>query len=336
MKKTIALTFALFLLLCSGCNPAGQTEPDRAYTVGDFQPQAWVDAPLNESYLPLDPYEIVYHISGQEGIVKGELSINNQVVESSPNPDTSKKLATLKYLWNPTEPGTYLLSVRAQGSDGIWGPEAQSVVYIGEVTESIAPELESTATKCIPEAGVIMNATCRLGPTTYHLPVSYLLEGDNLPIVGSNLDQTWWAVQVQDQTKPCWVSGQTVSPVCLLEEIAYLPSPPYINKITISHTEFYWGDNPQKQITIKAQIDGESPISSAFLIYHLQGKNQWYNISLINTSGNLWEGTLNARTINGNQDISSAILEYYLEATDDAGLSTQSQLLDDIKLKKVP
>lgn len=327
MNKYIVLMFTLFLLLFSGCNPTGQEESDQAYIVGDSQPQAWIDAPLNESYLPLDPYEIVYHISDQESIATGELSINDQVVESLSNPDSSKKLATLKYLWTPTEPGTYLLSVRAQGTDGTWGTEAQSVVYIGEVTDT---------EECIPAVEIIMNAACRLGSTTYHLPVTYLLEGDNLPIMGSNLDQTWWAVQVPDQNQPCWVSGQTVSPVCQPEEIAYLPSPPYIANITISHTEFYWGDNPQKQIKIKAQIDGENSISSAYLIYHLQGKNQWYNTSLINTSGNLWEVTLDAHGISGYQDISSAILEYYLEATDEAGLRTQSQILDDIKLKKRP
>lgn len=327
MKKYFVLTVTLLFLILSGCNPSGQEDPDQAYIVGNSHPQAWIDAPLNESYLPLDPYEIVYHISGQESIAKGELSINDQVVETLSNPDSSKKLATLKYLWTPTEPGTYLLSVRAQSADGTWGPEAQSVVYIdGEVAD----------TGCNPAADVIMNAACRLGPTTYHLPDSYLLEGDSFPIVGSNLDQTWWAVQVPELTEPCWVSGQTISQICLPEEIAYLPSPPYITNITISHTEFYWGDNPQKQITIKAQIDGDNSISTAYLIYHLQGKDQWYNTALINTSGILWEGTIDARSINGYQDISSAIIEYYLEATDEDGLSAQTQILDDIKLKKVP
>ena len=338
MKKHIVLTLVLLVVLLSGCGPSEQEESDQGYIIGDSQPQAWIDAPLNESYLPLDPYEIVYHISGQEGIAQGELSINNQVIESQPNPDSSKKLATLKYLWNPTEPGTYLLSVRAQDTAGSWGPEFQSVVYIGEIAESNSPTPEIIPTVCIPAAEINMNAACRFGPTTYHLPVTYLLEGDNLSIMGTNLDQTWWAVQVPDQTQPCWISGLTVSPLCLPEEITYLPSPPYITNITISHTEFYWGDNPQQKITIKAQIDGENPISSAFVAYRLQGKNQWYSTSLINTSGNLWEGTLNARTINDNQavNISSAILEYYLEAADEDGLSVQSLILDDIKLKKMP
>jgi hypothetical protein len=330
MKKTSVLALTLFVLLLSSCGPTGQVETDQDFTFGDSQPQAWIDAPLNESYLPLEQYEIVFHISGQDSIALGELSINNQVVESQPNPDSSKKLATLKYLWNPTEPGTYLLSVRAQDTDGTWGPEAQAVVYIAETA---AP-----AAECEPAAEVSLNAACRLGPTTYHLPAAYLQEGENLAILGTNLDQTWWAVQPPDQTQPCWISGQITSPSCLPEEVAYLPSPPYIAKIIISHTEFYWGDHPQKEITIKAEIGGENPISSAYLIYRLQGKNQWYNTALINTSGSLWEGTLNARTINGSQNtnISSAILEYYLEATDEDGLSVQSQLLDDIKLKKMP
>jgi len=336
MKKYFVLPFTFLVLLLSGCGPSSPEESAQTFIFGDSQPQAWIDAPLNESYLPLEPYEIVYHISDQESIARGELSINGQVVDSPANPNTSKKLATLKYFWTPTEPGTYLLCVRAQGTDGTWGPEAQSVVYIGQISEANSPEPELTATVCNPAAEVIMNATCRLGPTTYHLPVTYLLEGDNLPIIGSNLDQTWWAVQVPDQTQACWVSDQTVSPTCLPEQVAYLPYPPYITGITISHTEFYWGDNPQQQITIKAKIDGENPISSAYLIYRLQGKNQWYNTSLINASGNLWQGTLNARSINGYKDINSAILEYYLEATDEDGLRVQSQLLDDIKLKKMP
>ncbi|MBI9049190.1 MAG: hypothetical protein JEZ00_07215 [Anaerolineaceae bacterium] len=134
MKKNIAQLIMILSILFTSCSMPGKTAPGQAYLVGDSQPQAWMDAPLNESYIPLAPYEIVYHISGQEGIAQGELSIDNLVVESLPNPDASKKLATLKYLWNPPDPGTYLLSVRAQGTDGAWGSEAQSVVYIGEST----------------------------------------------------------------------------------------------------------------------------------------------------------------------------------------------------------
>ncbi|MBI9049193.1 MAG: hypothetical protein JEZ00_07230 [Anaerolineaceae bacterium] len=144
MKIISVFLILLSLLLLAGCNMPDNDNPGTAYLSGDSSPQAWIDAPLNESYLSLAPYTIVYHISDQVSVAVGELSINGRVVASLPNPNPSKKLATLKVLWDPPAPGEYLLSVRAQGADGAWGSEAQSVVYIGD--GSATPTLLETPT----------------------------------------------------------------------------------------------------------------------------------------------------------------------------------------------
>jgi len=332
MKKVnLFLFLILFGLLLSGCDAAQML-------TSDTKLQAWIDAPLDQATLPLAPYELVVHGSDPVEIKAMEISIDDQTVFTEANPNPSELLVTSRFAWNPPGPGEYIIKARSQNSSESWSKPAVVSVTVTEETStpSLIITTTATVTQCLPVAEVNMNAACRLGPTTYHLPVIYLLEGDNLPILGSNLDQTWWAVQAPDLEGPCWVSGQTVTPLCLPEEISYIASPPYITRITISNTEFYWGDNPRQQITIRAQIDGENPISTARIVYHLQGKNQWYNTGLVNTSELIWEGSLNSHSINGFQEVNSAILEYYLEATDDAGLKTKSPILDDIKLKKVP
>ena len=142
MKKQI-----LMMTLCAGLVLAGCTQPQPTQ-VGDMgktnKPQAWIDAPLDESRLPLADYEIVFHITDAEEVMAGELRINDQVMAALPNPDPADKLVTLKYLWEPLTPGRYVLSVRAQNGAGTWGPLAESVVLIGEPTA--APGVEPTPT----------------------------------------------------------------------------------------------------------------------------------------------------------------------------------------------
>ncbi|MBN2677205.1 MAG: hypothetical protein JXR32_03960 [Anaerolineaceae bacterium] len=142
-KNTLFISLFLILILAS-CNLPQPKSPGEAYLIANSEPQAWIDAPLNESHLPLAPYEVVYHITDQEGVALGELSINDQVVASLPNPNPSKKLGTLKFLWDPAAPDRYLLSVRCQNTNGVWGPAAESVVFIGEKTTTPNPILTPT------------------------------------------------------------------------------------------------------------------------------------------------------------------------------------------------
>jgi hypothetical protein len=134
----------IFILILAACNVPKAAQYVEVALVDNPVPQAWVDAPLDNSVLPLAPYEIVFHITDQEEVARGELSINNQVVATLDNPQAGKKLATLKYAWNPTAPGEYLLSVRAQGTSGDWGPVATSKVFIGELSPSVTITITPT------------------------------------------------------------------------------------------------------------------------------------------------------------------------------------------------
>jgi hypothetical protein len=152
------------ILLFAGCNIPKAAQFVEVVLVANPAPQAWVDASLNNSVLPLAPYEIVFHITDQQEVTQGELSINNQVVAALPNPQAGKKLATLKYAWNPSAPGEYLLSVRAQGSSGNWGPVTTSKVFIGKRTPSLTMTMTSTGSPT-PFPTPTPTATATITPT---------------------------------------------------------------------------------------------------------------------------------------------------------------------------
>lgn len=149
MKKKILFKLLCVALVLAGCNLPQSQSPQDAYLGPNDKPQAWIDAPLNESRLPLAPYEIVFHITDSQQVMTGELSINDQVMASLPNPAPANKLVTLKYLWNPVAPGQYVLRVRAQNGEGAWGPVTESVVFISETTDTPLVELTPTPTLTI-------------------------------------------------------------------------------------------------------------------------------------------------------------------------------------------
>lgn len=127
MKHTL---WSLWLVTLTGlivaCNAGG---PAIGPAAG---PHSWIDAPLDGSVVPLSPaIEITSHSADPLQIVQVELSVNGQVVQSSPNPNSSQTLALTKQQWSPSGPGNYTLRVRAQNSTSAWGEYAQAVVTIG-------------------------------------------------------------------------------------------------------------------------------------------------------------------------------------------------------------
>jgi len=146
--NTVIISLLLAVLIITGCQPQVSKTETTTSDSPDMQPQAWIDAPLNESHIPLVPYEIVFHVSAQSNVSLGELSINEQVAALLVVDDSSKNLATLKYLWEPEQPGKYILHARPQTSDGDWGPASSAVVYIdAEETPTLTatPETEGEA-----------------------------------------------------------------------------------------------------------------------------------------------------------------------------------------------
>jgi hypothetical protein len=322
-------------LLASACSPATSAPSSEVIS--------WIDAPLNGSTLPLAPYEIVAHGSAPDSVQTLEISINGEILGVVKNPNPGDLLFTAKLDWSPSAAGEYLIQARTETANGQSSALALARVEVIEnyqppisleLLPSTTPTLELVS--CDPGITATMNATCRRGPSPYNVPTAYLLEGDTAAILGQNRDASWWAIQPDALEEPCWLSGTTVTASCIQGDLELLESPPYITRIFPTNLEIYWGDNPQKTTTIQAQSGGEIPVAAVRFIYHLAGKAQWYNISMTPTSEDIWHVVLDARNIAGYRDIESAVIEYYIEATNQAGLFTKSVILNNLKLKKMP
>lgn len=334
MKKISLMCIAVAMLI-SACTPDGTPDPASM--------TAWIDAPLHESTIPLSPYEIVAHGSDPEQINKLEISVDGEVMEVITNPDPEELLFSVQLTWTPPAPGTYTIQARGQNSNGDWSSPARARVHVDDefqlqpVREIIPIETPSLElVKCEPQIIATTNTTCRQGPTTFNDPVVYLLEGESAPVLGGNQDLSWWAVLPESQLDPCWVSSQIVEVTCIPENPEILESPPYITRVFPSQNEFYWGDNPLRTVTIQAQCGGEIPVTGVWLFYRLAGKTEWYHTSMISTGGEIWQAQISAHTFNGYNTISSAIVEYYLEAANQAELTTRSPLFNNLQLKEVP
>jgi hypothetical protein len=271
-----------------------------------------------------------------------EISVDGEVLDSIKNPNLDDLLLTGQLTWTPPSPGVYTIQARGQNGSGSWSSLARAKVTVQEDFQPL-PDLELLPTEtptielsCEPEITALMNTTCRQGPNTYHEPITYILEGESAPILGGNQDLSWWAVLPESQSDPCWVSGGTVEVSCLPDEPEILDTPPYITRVFPSHDEFYWGDNPLRSVTIQAQCGGETPITAVRLFYHLAGKSDWYNTAMISAEGGIWQAQIQAHTFDGYNTIDSAVVEYYLQATNQAGLTSKSALFTDLILKEVP
>lgn len=112
-------------------------------------PKAWIDAPLNNMRIPFAPYEIVFHVSSNSPVVKGEIRIDDKVLTVL---DIKEKntLYALRFTWTPESEGEYLIEARGQNEAGVWGDPAKALVYVGAATptptKTPAPTLTPTNT----------------------------------------------------------------------------------------------------------------------------------------------------------------------------------------------
>ena len=115
-------------------------QPVRATTLPISQPgpsQTWIDAPLNNSILPLIPYTIVFHGASFVGVTEFEIQINGAVVATVPPLATGSggsqygTLFMAEYNWNPSAPGTYLIKVQAKGNGQFSPPDQVQVTIKG-------------------------------------------------------------------------------------------------------------------------------------------------------------------------------------------------------------
>ena len=136
MKRIFTLLLIIITFSLAGCNFPGVVAPGPA---GVMAPTAWLDAPLDGMFIPLAPYEVIFHIADEGGVAQGELSVNGQVLSSLQNPDGTETPATLRAMWTPPGPGVYTIQVRAQGTSGNWSGYASARVTVGEPTVTVSP-----------------------------------------------------------------------------------------------------------------------------------------------------------------------------------------------------
>ncbi len=118
----------LVVALAAGCGPL-LGEPGNLNSVV----RSWFDSPLPGSmYTPPNPIcPIVAHGASPAGIAMFELSINGAAA-LIPSPDTKSSLATLTRNCGLSEPGVYLLRLRAQDNAGTWSGYAETSLIIAE------------------------------------------------------------------------------------------------------------------------------------------------------------------------------------------------------------
>jgi hypothetical protein len=204
IQRLLAILILLGLVL-PGCTQKA------AVTTGKLQfnvayPAAWIDAPLDNSQLPLAPYEVVIHLANPEGLTAGEVSVNGLVVATIPVDQAGMTLATIKYRWSPDKPGKYEIQTRAQSQSGSWGPPAIShVTIVTQITETptftvipeltISPSITPTFTDTItPSPSPSMTPT--LTPTTGEMVFVPSVSENSIKVGSCSPNQTTIQVQI--------------------------------------------------------------------------------------------------------------------------------------------
>ncbi len=224
MRKQIRFLFLLtFVWVAVGCAPQSDSGGG---------PQAWIDAPLEGMQLPLAPYEVVAHAEDPSGIAQFEFKVNDNVIATTGGEAGS--LSTVRQIWDPSAPGDYVITVRAQSASGSWGSDAVAHVTIFDaqfqtpipLTATLPPLPTPTITPIpVPIFVLTKNANCRFGPGQAFNEVGAAFAGDNVPIEGKNEDGSWWLVRLPNGTL-CWISGTTGTAAGNMDGVPVVQSPP--------------------------------------------------------------------------------------------------------------
>jgi hypothetical protein len=137
MKRKLMILLLATALVLSGCNM-----PTGIVAGSPTALQAWIDAPLDGTTLPLQPYSLTLHASDPGGVGQLEVSINGQVLATLANPNPASLLMVVTQVWNPSEPGRYVITARAQNNAGAWSTEDTVTV---EIEDTSTPTFTPTA-----------------------------------------------------------------------------------------------------------------------------------------------------------------------------------------------
>jgi uncharacterized protein YraI len=207
-------------------------------------PQAWIDAPLDNTTVPLAPLTITAHASAAGGVSSIEFTIDDQSIQSVPT--GGNRLEWKAVEWTPPGPGTYRVGARGVGNDGATGPLATSMVTVsGEAglpvpipggatatpltpTVTVTPVTVTPITPGAPAApGVVgkMNANCREGPATSWGVYGNLMEGQRADLKGRLADNSWLLVHLVGRSLNCWIATSVVDVQGDLDEVAVVSAP---------------------------------------------------------------------------------------------------------------
>lgn len=190
MKHKLFAGLLILALAVSACNAPLSNNASG----GSGAPRVWFDAPLPGTvFYPPNPCQIVAHGASPNGIASFELSINGAAV-NLPSPDTTSSLVALSRDCGLSEPGEYLLQLRAQDNAGNWSGYAETSLIIegGAPTSTPAPapaaSLTAAPAACVDSLDV-----------TFEDP---LQKAHMLP--GQNFTKTW---TVQNTGTCTWGEG---------------------------------------------------------------------------------------------------------------------------------
>jgi hypothetical protein len=166
--RWFARTCALLAIALAACGAVQNSDADGSI-------ETWIDAPLNNDSIPLAAYPMVVHANSSQGIDAFEFSVDGQVLgEYPPDPiqpgDGDVTLYSASYDWNPTAPGSYVLSVRPRNNEGVFGPSAVAqVTVIGEYTDLslFTPEATPEPTAAPTQTPGPTEAAPGFGPPSY-------------------------------------------------------------------------------------------------------------------------------------------------------------------------
>jgi hypothetical protein len=192
MKTKVFVIFILALMVLAACGPKESLQAE--FASGS---QAWIDAPLPGSNLPLAAVEIVAHATNPGGIASFEINLNGQKLAAT-DPDPASFDQTLMYThysWMPAAPGTYLIEVKAFDKSNQPGPTAQVTVVVGGPTPS--PTVTLTPT---PSPTVTLTPTVTPPPAPFFKVV---VKPNHIYYRGANCGdkQVQFQVQVSDPAK---------------------------------------------------------------------------------------------------------------------------------------
>jgi hypothetical protein len=203
MKTKLILILAITILLLSGFSGQHLTM---------YGNNAWIDAPLHGSVLPLAPYNVISHAASPNGIASFELSVNGQVyrLDDLPADQNGMTLAFIYQEWIPPAPGTYVLSVRAVDMNGEFGNADQVEIQIEGMLEGKDDVPKPTPTYTpTPEACTFtakLNLFCREGPDL--LEIDSFVPGDSATVIGESTDGFYWFVLGPHYGEECTVPSE--------------------------------------------------------------------------------------------------------------------------------